>query len=234
MEKQLFSVCTPSTSQVLLDINNVRARLLGAGDMWWNLTSPGYEVPAGSGKHSLFTGALWIGGVDAGGSLKTAAMTYRQTGNDFWPGPLNSSATTDGATCSTWDQHFKINRITAENYYNWVNGGSVGPNPCSATEMNVINNWPVLDAEGNPMAPFWDVNSNTIYEPWLGEIPDFDVTGTRACQAQLHGDQDIYWVFNDKGNLHTETGGAAFGIEIQATAFAYASSDALKIGRAHV
>ena len=37
----------------------------------------------GGNKHSMFAGALWIGGVDDGGQLKVAAMTYRQSGNDF-------------------------------------------------------------------------------------------------------------------------------------------------------
>jgi len=35
-----------------------------------------------------FSGALWIGGKDNGGNLKLAAMTYRQRGSDFWPGPF--------------------------------------------------------------------------------------------------------------------------------------------------
>ena len=42
-----------------------------------------YEIPKGSNKNSMFAGALWIGGVDDGGNLKVAAMTYRQGGNDF-------------------------------------------------------------------------------------------------------------------------------------------------------
>ncbi|MBK9781978.1 MAG: hypothetical protein IPP55_18365 [Anaerolineales bacterium] len=49
-----------------------------------------YEVPVGSGKHSLFAGAIWIGGLEAGSNnLKVAAQTYRQSGSDFWPGPID-------------------------------------------------------------------------------------------------------------------------------------------------
>ncbi|MBK8722856.1 MAG: hypothetical protein IPL95_11480 [Saprospiraceae bacterium] len=32
----LLSPCNPSQSQTDLNINNVRARLLGGGDMWWD------------------------------------------------------------------------------------------------------------------------------------------------------------------------------------------------------
>jgi hypothetical protein len=227
--RDMMSACTPATAQTDLDINNVRATLLTGGDMWWNLVDGRYLVPKPPqgevGPTALYAGSLWIGGFDNGGQLKVAAMTYRQTGNDFWPGPLDNSAATDAAVCSQWDKHFKVNRKDAEDYYNWVAAGQLGANPVSASGMDAINNWPATGPLGQPMAPFYDVNGNGIYEPWLGEVPDFDVTGTRGCNASLFGDQSLFWVFNDKGNIHTETGGAAIGLEIQAQAFAFATSD---------
>ncbi|MDG2296905.1 MAG: hypothetical protein P8L75_01810, partial [Gammaproteobacteria bacterium] len=57
--------CVPSTSQTDLDVNNVRTTIMAGGDMWWNLADAQYEIPKGSNKHSMFAGALWIGGVDA-------------------------------------------------------------------------------------------------------------------------------------------------------------------------
>ena len=96
--------CLPSTSQSELNVNNVRANILGAGDMWWDLDNGKYEVPKNSDKHSMFTGSLWIGGLDNQGNLKVAAMTYRQDGNDFWPGPLNSDITVDNYGSTTQEQ----------------------------------------------------------------------------------------------------------------------------------
>ena len=93
---RVASGCNPSNSKTDLDVNNVRATIMGGGDMWGDLSDAQYEIPKGGNKNSLFAGALWIGGVDAGGQLKVAAMTYRQDGNDFWPGPLN----VDNATTS--------------------------------------------------------------------------------------------------------------------------------------
>ena len=75
--------CSPSTSQTDLDVNNVRTIIMGGGDMWWNLSDARYEIPKDGNKHSMFAGALWIGGVDDGGQLKVAAMTYRQGGMIF-------------------------------------------------------------------------------------------------------------------------------------------------------
>lgn len=227
--KSVMSVCSPATAQTDLDINNVRTTMLTGGDMWWDLTNGKYLVPKPApgerGPTSLYAGSLWIGGYDPGNTLKVAAMTYRQTGNDFWPGPLTSAGTTDAITCNQWDKHFKINRADAENYYYWVASGMTGTNPVSASGMDAINNWPATGPEGQPMAPFWDINNNGIYEPFLGEVPDFDITGTRGCNAKLFGDQNLFWVFNDKGNIHSETGGSPIGLEIQAQAFAFSSND---------
>ena len=62
----------------------------------------------------MFTGSLWIGGLDNQGNLKVAAMTYRRDGNDFWPGPLNSDINVDnyGSTTKTIiiDRHWSIYR----------------------------------------------------------------------------------------------------------------------------
>lgn len=228
-QRSVMALCTPATAQTDLDINNIRTRILAGGDMWWDLKNGMYYVPkpaAGSaGPTSLFAGSLWIGGKDPGGTLKVAAMTYRQTGNDFWPGPLDNSATTDATICSAWDKHWKINRKDVEAYYEWKINGSIGANPVSATAMDVINSWPVVAPDGHAVAPFYDFNPNGIYEPEIGEVPDFDVTGQRGCNAKLFGDQCLFWVFNDKGNIHTETNGTAIGLEIQAQAFAFQTND---------
>jgi hypothetical protein len=41
--------------------------------MWWDFENAQYEIPKGSKKMSMFSAALWIGGIDANGQLKLAA-----------------------------------------------------------------------------------------------------------------------------------------------------------------
>ena len=82
------SDCDPATQLADLDVNNVRTKIMNGGDMWWDLSNPKYEVPKiddlnAVRKHSMFSGAIWIGGLDLGGNLKLAAMTYRQRGFGF-------------------------------------------------------------------------------------------------------------------------------------------------------
>ena len=105
--------CAASSAQTELNINNVRTLILGGGDMWWDLITGKYEIPKDGGKHSMFAGALWIGGLDEQGNLKVAGMTYRQDGNDFWPGPLNADENSDDY-------------------------GTVGPGVCSEFETSLL------------------------------------------------------------------------------------------------
>jgi hypothetical protein len=235
--RTVLANCAPATAQVDLDINNVRAKLLNGGDMWWDIfgnQSDAYQVPKLPknviGPNSQFASSIWVGGYDAGGQLKSAAQTYRQTGNDYWPGPLTNNAFTNVATCLAWDRFWKLNRKDVADYYAWVVSGSIGDNPILNREgdpMEAMTSWPAFGTDGQPIAPFYDSNGDGIYDPSIGDVPDFDITGEKGCDAQLYGDQSIFWVFNDKGNVHTEAGCPAIGLEIQAQAFAYATNDEL-------
>ncbi|MCF6298070.1 MAG: hypothetical protein L3J08_08850, partial [Flavobacteriaceae bacterium] len=58
------------------------------------------------------------------------------------------------------------------------------------------------------------------------EIEGSLIEGSSILADQvIKGDQTLWWVFNDKGNVHTETSGAAIGMEIRAQAFAFATND---------
>lgn len=216
------ATCAPGAGRTDIDLNNVRATIFTSGDMWWNLqNAPRYEIPVGSNRHSMFAASLWIGGVDNGGNLKVAAMTYRQSGNDFWPGPLDTiEANVTPDVCLQYDRHWKLTRQEVEDFVN---------NGAAATQT--ILSWPgngdVSRGQAKFLAPFIDLNGNGFYEPSLGEYPGYDIDGTLGCDAKLFGDMTLWWVFNDKGNIHSETGGFPIGIEIRAQAFAFQTNNAL-------
>ncbi|MFM2375277.1 MAG: hypothetical protein RLZZ165_374 [Bacteroidota bacterium] len=225
--------CAPASSSIELDINNVRALIHNGGDMWWDLVNnPRYEVPKlpvdqrASARYSSFSGSVWIGGVDESGQLRVAAMTYRQSGNDFWPGPLTANgATIDQATCAAWDKHYEIKKeeILAfrSDHLNSVTTGA----PLDLDKYPAVKSWPAFgyDADGNrvAMAPFVDVDGDPLnYTPGAGDYPDIT-----PCPGGGSPDQAIWWVINDKGDVHSETGGEAIGLEIQMMAFAFATTD---------
>ncbi len=74
------------------------------------------------------------------------------------------------------------------------------------------------------LAPFWDRNGDANYNPDEGDYPIIQI---RGCEKPQFPDQMIYWIYNDAGNIHEESGGDAIQMEIQVQAFAYQTSDEL-------
>jgi len=215
---------------------------------------PFYEVPAGGGNHAIFAGALWMGGTDPAGNLKLAAVRFRQQGNDFWPGPLtdDGAATIEPETCEAYDTFFNMSRQAVEVhrfYYTLINQG-IDPTTDPLFENGYtipeeILNWP---AHGNTglgqsfvLAPFADLRDPEtgdilttpgLYEPEQGDYPLYDLDSEIDCRTRLvtdpvplFGDFSMYWIFNDKGNIHTESQGEPIGMEIQAQMFGFNTND---------
>lgn len=223
------SDCDPATQSADLDVNNVRTKILNGGDMWWDLSSARYEVPKINDlnsvrKHSVFAGAIWIGGEDLGGNLRLAAMTYRQRGSDFWPGPLDeATSNTSAAQCAQWDKIFKVDGSKIiEHFDNYTLDGFV------TTPDPQIENWPGQKLGDREYAPYKDLNNNGYYDPENGDYPILK----SECNGEIienaaedQPDQMLWWIYNDKGNIHSESQGEPIGIELQTTAFAFATND---------
>lgn len=227
------ATCTAPTSKYDLAINNVRARIMNGGDMWWDLSGEAlYNVPRDGEVSSLFAGAIWIGGVDDGGQLKVAAQTYRQSGTDFYAGPLQDDGTTDEATCKNFDQHYSvlaqdIDSVIAR--YERKSGKLV-----LADIPNSVLKWPAKGnnlyndiVENYSLASFFDRNGDDRYDPLGGDFPVLDLAGGKCAAEIVKPDEMVWWVYNDKGNIHGETGSEAIGVEIQGTAFGFATNDAI-------
>ena len=76
------------------------------------------------------------------------------------------------------------------------------------------------------LAPFFDENQNGIYEPHFGDYPIIEIRGCEELSIlPQYGDQMIFWIYNDAGGVHSETGGIPIQMEIQVEAFAYETND---------
>ncbi|TNE75810.1 MAG: T9SS C-terminal target domain-containing protein, partial [Bacteroidetes bacterium] len=236
--------CVPPTTTTYLELNNVRAMIHTAGNLWQvpgqNLAQ--YEVPKNSGIMALFTSALWLGGTDVNGQLKLAALRYRD-GQDYWTGPLsNGAAETTYENCSYYDKHFITMKEQITEFDSWyqagVNDALNGTNTQSTLFPNyevpdIIKDWPahgdVTQGQDYYLAPFFDRNDDGNYNWEDGDYPWHDINKTKDCatdrRVSLYGDMNFWWVMNDKGNIHTETGADPIGMEIRAQAFAFASND---------
>ena len=243
--------CSAATAQTDQDINNVRARLLTGGDVWWDLQDGKYIVPAppvGSGIRevsSIFAGAVWLGGLDTEGNQKVAATDYRRGGQtDFFPGPLNPvTGFTDLPICQRWDQFFEVLATEADQAIrDWEESVFLAVEYEADSIPFGIKYWP---GKGNPyfneeygfdlpdtgqgLGSFWDQDGDGEYDPAFGDFPIIDIRGcepeNRKQAKELVPDQMIFWIYNDAGGPHTLTQGTAINMEVQVQAFAYATND---------
>ncbi len=230
--ERVMAGCTPPRGSKELWINNVRTIIYTGGDMWWDLfgsQNAFYFVPAtnnkATGVSSSFAGSIWLGGLDEGGQLKVAAMTYRQNGLDFWPGPLDTvTRSIDQTECNRYDGIYSVSRADVDNF---VVGGAP-----SADILNWPGNGIVSKNQALRLAPFVDKNNDGLYFPNVdGDYPAYDVDNKAEkdnlgfCKTKLYGDYTLFWVFNDRGNVHTETSGIPIGVEVRAQAFGFKTND---------
>jgi len=245
---RLAAECAPATTVDYLNYNNINALIETGGRMWQDRPNgaSAYEVPQFSGKTAIYSGALWLGGTDANGQLKIAAMTYGQGTNDFWTGPLtdDGSAKIEPDVCRDYDRFFHVSRQEVIDFLDWWNciQNPTPPKSCADRDFSdykvpkVILEWPAhgdIDrGQDLYLAPFFDAGDspNGFYDPINdGDYPYYDLNGDIDCRAvrdiRLFGDDTYWWIFNDKGNIHTETNGQSIGMEVRAQAFAFATND---------
>ena len=261
--KESAAGCAAASGFRFLDVNNVRGRINTGGDMWWDL--PGgigaqYFIPKAGSATSLFSGSLWIGGLDINNQLKLAAVRYRQVGNDYWPGPLtiDGTASVDEATCAKYDKHSLITRAEVDEFLGWWNSEDRATEYPDYSIPQSILDYPahgdVAKDQSYYLAPFRDIDGDGDYNPNQGDYPYYDITnelcplnyagdpsyvpqvtmeeelmgtveGSILVDQVLKGDQTLWWIFNDKGNFHSETQGASIGFEIRAQAFGFTTND---------
>ena len=178
-----------------LDINDVFTRVFNTGSLFFgNSTTAGdgYLVPKASGKSPIFVAAFWVGG-KVNGQIRVAGARYSRF--EFWPGPLNTGATLPNPTgCSAYDRIFVVSREDVAQYLR------TGEATDDLQDWPVDWGAPVLDGDG--------VEGN------------YNLEG--GDQPAIYGDQMAWWVMNDVGNVHEETGSNPLGIEVQVSAFVLA------------
>lgn len=199
-----------------VDIGNIKAAVLLHGDMNWDPVAGNNECefPKGNGTHISHATSVWMGGFDQQNQLHVSAQTYRQSGNDYWPGPLDNNGDLNIATSTQWARIWKVNFIEIGKHISNTNR-TVNNTPPAILEWPAKGNQHAKGNNGIPltvttdMAPFIDVNSNGNYEPLSGDYPD------------IKGDQMLWWVFSDNGPTHSNSQSQALEVEVHAKAYAY-------------
>ena len=200
-----------------LEINNVYPTILGDGSCFvpqqesydedYNPLPPNcttWEVPAGSGKQTIYQHSLWFGGLDADSSLHLAGFRFGQIGQDYAMGPLKTADGTNDLYAKLKYHHvWNLTRAEIDQFVaNSSNAGYQIPKD--------ILTWPAHGDDGyaSNLAPFVDVNGDGRYNPADGDYPD------------IKGDQCLFFIFNDYRE-HTETAGTPINLEIHAMVYAF-------------
>ena len=145
-------------------------------------------------------------------------MTYRQEGMISGK-PLDVlTGTITADECNVWDKHFKIIRSDVEEFVaRYIPTGGSDPTYDQAMIPESIRDWGLLLNGNSPSTrSIFRLHSlikeTCYYEPLQGDYPDYNITGDND-EAELYGDQTLWWMFNDKGNIHTETEADPIGLE---------------------
>jgi hypothetical protein len=151
-------------------------------------------------------------------------------------------ANIDPDQCIAYDQFYTIRKAEVIRFNIWWECQAGITTECddvqapSNEELNRIYNWPahgdVSKGQDYFLAPYYDRDQDGNYNPYNGDHPWYDdILGRDDIQCgfdrriSLFGDETHWWVFNDKGNIHTETNGDPIGMEIRAQAFSFATND---------
>ncbi|MFN0032955.1 MAG: T9SS type A sorting domain-containing protein [Flavobacteriales bacterium] len=240
------AACAPATALRDLEWNNISALIENGGLLWLDRANGRgkYYAPKNGGVSVMYAGSLWLAGLSPDQQLKLSALIYRYSGNDYWPGPLTNDGTAEvtESTCQDWDKFYVSYRQDAQlhrQYHECANDPECDLAdffPDGYTTPAYFENYP---AHGQTslgqdfyLAPYKDFDESGHYNPEAGDYPYYDflhdincAQRTREGTVPLYGDQTYYWIFNDKGNVHSESGGQPIGMEIRAQAFAFSTND---------
>ena len=205
---QSVSNCEPAIGEAYLDINNVRARILNNGNLFWRGNPNVYEIPKGGGNSTNFASGIWMGG-QVNGQLRLAGSTYGPY--EFWAGPLDEEGRAP-ADCSVYDRVWKVSK---EDITGYETNGLATPD---------LQDWPTglgaptLDANGDPI---------DLTDQPLGSRSDRKINLAAGERPAILGDQMLWWIMNDRGNQHNRTDTPPMGVEVHGSAFAFNTAGAI-------
>lgn len=203
---QQVGTCNRSLADAYLEANNVRARIVNTGGLFYRGQPFVYEVPRFSNSHSIFAGGIWIAG-QIDGQLHAAVTLYGN--NEYWAGPLDDQGNPP-LDCVEFDHVFSIRRTDIEAYQ------STGVATHDLISWPTGLGAPTLDASGKLIdvsEQAFDVRQTRVIDLQAGERP------------QILGDQTLWWIMNDRGNEHKTSDTEPIGIEVHATAFAKSTQE---------
>ncbi|MCH8123005.1 MAG: T9SS type A sorting domain-containing protein [Bacteroidetes bacterium] len=205
-DESLVGTCDRPLGEQFLDVNNVRARIVNTGGLFYRGNPHVYEVPIHSGSNAIFAGALWIAGI-IDGDLRASAARYGN--NELWAGPLDELGHPP-EDCKVYDRIYKVSSSDIHTY------------EATGIASDDLREWPTglgaptVDADGNEI---------DLMDLPLSARRDRVINLAAGERPRVLGNQSLWWVMNDRGNEHKSTDTLPMGIEVHGHAFAAAGGE---------
>ncbi len=216
--------CATSDAANQLQTNYQKAAFNSHGTAFYDKSLPAQQIPYTANQTApttVFAAAPWLSARDTGDNLMVMATTYGENFDGYDHGPLDAvTGAPIATTCNTFNQVWRVSRWAIERLRTDFQDNGVIDSP---VETELLE-WP---GRGNPhfltrmgyalpnqdLAPFYDQNSDGIYDPMQGDYPVFK-TGVATAVAE-----ELLWTVFHSTDTEYNNGGA-LKLEIQQTAYA--------------
>ena len=193
---QVVGDCEPGTAERGLNINDVRAHVFNGGNLFFGNTTTagnGYIVPKGTAPSPTPLSPIFAAQLWIGGKVSGELRMASAVFSafEFWPGPLDEDGNPP-KDCSVYDRIYRVSRGDVARYHE------------TGEATDDLRDWPahlgapVLDGDG--------VEGN------------YNLAG--GDEPAISGEQMVWWVMNDRGNVHRRNETPPVGLEMRVEVFA--------------
>ncbi|MFK7808004.1 MAG: T9SS type A sorting domain-containing protein [Saprospiraceae bacterium] len=214
-----LSAQTPASATI--NLNNVKFTIHADGSLFQENGEGAFIAPYEEGEPeiSLFRGSgLWIAGENSSGELRGAIQAQNQNGKkDFVPVPtLNKIWRVTAQDIAEHQADFADNGIIDnpnQNVFSWPGRNNQFFENYNEDGLEMLD--PTLFG-----APYFDLNSNGIYDPDAGEFPILQISGCENDEPMMEA-SEVFWFCYTDDTEHTQSGLELMNLVIETQVYAF-------------
>lgn len=228
MKNQWYFLCLLLTTQVLaqapvsetIHVNSVEAKVWSNGALFGFNNEQSFKIPISDDDNSVKLKGFrrvvpWIGGYDDFGNLRLAAIAPTGNKSDFASGLVDIEG---------YNQIWKVTKPEIRAHWeDFLDNGIINnPNPAVMEWPGTWNipqhSFDVGNESPEDVAPYWDQNSNGLYDPLNGDHPIPLINWLPFVHLP---DEMYFFAFHDKYDDHEVTHGSFMNMQVFCTIWAY-------------
>ncbi|MBL7783903.1 MAG: T9SS type A sorting domain-containing protein [Saprospiraceae bacterium] len=227
MQKMYLLLCLLSAIQALgqapvsetIHVNSIEAKVWNNGSFFGYNNERSFKIPVSDEEGAILQSVFkkvspWLGAYDDFGNIKVSAIAANGIKTDFAAGIPNIAG---------YDGFWKVSKAQIQAHWQDFTDNGVVDNP-----DDTILQWPgtrmvpIWSGASEPLvntklAPYFDFNSNNVYDPLQGDYP---LPQLRGCHVPGIPDEIVFFTFHDQ-TLHPASNGHPLNMQILCTMWAY-------------